>query len=634
MALRIYLTPGIDEEQVRNALCDPSLKISRLNDPSDLSDAESLFLIVDHTFRGARDDPWFQRVVGLYLVVDNEQNIEGMNFRANLLIDHSVKQIVPQKLRNLLQAALLTDQIAGIKKERDVHLRRLKELTEIGIALSTERDLEKLLHMILRKSREITSADAGSLYLIEGDEETGKHLRFKVSQTDSLTVNYEEFAMPLTKGSIAGYVAVTGESLNIPDVYKISMEKEYRFNRDLDESTGYRTASMLAVPMRNHKGQMIGVIQLINRKKDFSIQLTGENVDCIQPFDENDEELVTSLASQAAVAFENSLLIKSIEHLFEGFVTASVTAIESRDPTTSGHSFRVADLTVGLAEMVDRSEAQKFRLTNFSYNELKEIRYAALLHDFGKVGVRENVLVKAKKLYPEQLEFVRQRIRYFKKAWESEFFKAKLNLLLREGKVNFEVESAVLDQLYQARVQSLEEYLQFIVQSNEPTVLPEGNFERLLRMASERDLIPPGVDDPILTSQEVQLLSIPKGSLNDNERVEIESHVTHTFLFLTKIPWTDELKQVPRIAYGHHEKLNGSGYPNRLLAADIPIQTRMMTIADIYDALTASDRPYKRAVPAEKALDILTFEVKAQQLDPDLFRLFVDAKVFQRTAGK
>jgi HD-GYP domain-containing protein (c-di-GMP phosphodiesterase class II) len=533
------------------------------------------------------------------------------------------------------EIAQLQHQLQQMQQERDEQLRRLKELNHIGIALSTERDPDKLLNMILQKSREITNADAGTLYLVEGDDDSGRRLRVKITQNDSMRMNFEEFVMPITKGSIAGFVGITGEPVNIPDVYDIPAEKEYRFNKEYDARTGYRAMSMLTVPMRNHKEEIIGIIQLINRKTDFAVRLTPENREkTVVAFDKNDEDLLTSLASQAAVALENNVLIKSIERLFEGFVTAAVTAIESRDPTTSGHSFRVADLTVGLAEIVDKLESEKFRSVSFTYDEIKEIRYASLLHDFGKVGVRENVLVKAKKLYPMQLDLIKQRFAYYQKAWQSDYYKAKLDLLLARGRDGYESHQGELDRVFGNRLNSLEDYINFIIQSNEPTILAEGNFEKLLRIASEDSLVPAGVDSHLLMPDEVHLLSIRKGSLNDRERIEIESHVTHTFSFLSKIPWTTELKRVPRIAYGHHEKLNGSGYPNRLAAQDIPIQTRMMTISDIFDALTASDRPYKRAVPTEKALDIISSEVKTGQVDQDLFDIFVEAKIFHLTSGK
>jgi len=534
-----------------------------------------------------------------------------------------------------LETTHLREQVERIKQERDAHFHRLKELNNIGIALSTQKDPVKLLNMILSKSREITSADAGSLYLVEGDEESGKRLRFKISQNDSVQINYEEFSMPISKASIAGYVAATGETLSIPDVYRIDPDQEYKFNRQIDARTGYRSTSMLSAPMRNHQGDIIGIIQLINRKKDFGARVTAENYpELVQSFDQNDVELINSLASQAAVALENSMLIKSIERLFEGFVTASVTAIESRDPTTSGHSFRVSDLTVALAEIVDRVENGKFRDVHFDVDEIKEMRYAALLHDFGKVGVRENVLVKAKKLYPLQMDIIRNRFAYLKKAWEAEYYKSKLALLLTIGQEDFATQSVDLDLVLKNKLSALDEYLFSIDASNEPTVLPDGNFEKLLKIAAAADLIPAGSSGPLLTPEEVQLLSIRKGNLDDRERIEIQSHVTHTFLFLSKIPWTSELKSIPRIAYSHHEKLNGTGYPNRLKADDIPPQTRIMTISDIYDALTASDRPYKRAVPSERALDIISHEVQSGQLDADLFQMFIEAKVYKVTAPK
>ncbi|HJZ10591.1 MAG TPA: HD domain-containing phosphohydrolase [Acidobacteriota bacterium] len=536
---------------------------------------------------------------------------------------------------NVAPSSDLRQELEVMKRERQSHLRRLKELNNIGISLSTEKDPVKLLNMILQKSRELTSADAGSLYLVEGDEEIGRRLRFKILQNDSVEMHYEEFIMAITKTSIAGYVAITGKALTLPDVYQISSDSEFRFNRHVDEATGYRSTSMLAVPMKNPKGEILGIIQLINRKRDTSAKLTRENFhEFVEPFSENDEEIISSLASQAAVALQNSILMKSIERLFEGFVTAAVTAIESRDPTTSGHSFRVADLTVGLAELVDRVDLGKFAEVRFTGEQIQELKYAALLHDFGKVGVRENVLVKAKKLYPLQMDLIRQRFEYLKAAWEAEYYKSKLNLLMTEGLENYRVETEDLEKQFRARIESLEDYWNFIHASNEPTVLPQGNFEKLLRIASDVHLVPPGSVKPLLEPEEVQLLSIRKGSLNDRERIEIESHVTHTFLFLSKIPWTSELKRIPRIAYGHHEKLDGSGYPNRLKAEDIPVQTRIMTISDIYDALTASDRPYKRAVQPERALDIISEEVKKSQLDADLFEIFTEGKVYLRTAGQ
>lgn len=528
----------------------------------------------------------------------------------------------------------LTQQIRTVKHERDIYLTRLKQLNSIGIALTTERNPKKLFTLILQKAREITSADAGSLFLVEENDEGKKVLRFKILQNDSMeTTQYEETVIPMSRGSIVGWTAVTGLPLHIPDAYKIKPDSEYGFNRTYDETTGYRTVSVLAIPMRSHKGEVIGGMQLINRKCDFKTKLTPENCNHeVIPFDKDDEELAGSLASQAAVALENISLIRSIETLFEGFVTAAVSAIESRDPTTSGHSFRVADLTVGLAELVDKLDAGPFGGVRFTSDEIKEIRYAALLHDFGKVGVREHVLIKAKKLYPHQLDLLKERFRFFRKAWETEYYKSKLNSVLEKDS-GYERRLEELDIAHKNRLESIDKYFAYIMEINEPLVLASDSEHRL-DLSMGKDLIPPGMDTPFLTPEELDLLSIQVGSLNESERTEIESHVIHTYSFLSKIPWTNELKQVPQIAYGHHEKLNGTGYPNKFVARDIPVQTRMMTISDIYDALTASDRPYKRAVPSEKALDILASEVKKQKVDADLFQLFLEGKIYNLTMPK
>jgi HD-GYP domain-containing protein (c-di-GMP phosphodiesterase class II) len=343
--------------------------------------------------------------------------------------------------------------------------------------------------------------------------------------------------------------------------------------------------------------------------------------------------LLRSLASQAAVAIENNRLYESIETLFEGFVKASVTAIESRDPTTSGHSFRVADLTVGLAEAVDRDDSPAFREIGFSRSEMKEIRYASLLHDFGKVGVREEVLVKAKKLYPLQLDVVKERFTYVRKALEQEHSEKKLAYLLEKGREELLARQPEFQNDLERRLHDLDEFWQFVLKCNEPTVMAEGNFERLTELAAKGFLDAEGQPYFLLAPKEVKLLSIAKGNLDENERRQIESHVIHTIDFLSRIPWTKEIKNIPAIAAAHHEKLSGTGYPYNLTAVQIPFQSKMMAIADIYDALSAADRPYKKAVPADQALDMLAEETKRGFLDGDLLRIFREAQVFKLTAN-
>ena len=521
------------------------------------------------------------------------------------------------------------------KTRQQLHLvaDELETLNKIGVALSTERNTDALLELILTKSREVTSCDAGSLYLMEEKPNGDKHLVFKLTQSDSHSVPFRQFTLPIDTKSIAGYAAATGKILNIKDAYRIR-NLPFRLNRDFDQKFGYRTKSMLVVAMKNQKDEVIGVLQLINAKKDRSVKLTSAKVVHreVIPFSERSQELAASLASQAGVALENNLLYRDIQNLFEGFVKASVTAIESRDPTTFGHSERVAKLTVGLAEAVDRSDAGPYRDIHFTRQDIREIRYASILHDFGKVGVREEVLVKAKKLYPSQMDLIKKRFQYIRKVLELDAYRKKLDHVLANGNQNYEGAFAEIDGLQTKELQQMDDFFAHITQANEPTVLPEKTSEKLAEIAGWTFQDPSGPTEPLVSPEELRFLTIPKGSLDPEERVQIESHVIHSFRFLSQIPWTKELKNIPLIAKAHHEKLDGSGYPYKMKAEEIPFQSKMMTISDIFDALTARDRPYKRAVPVDRALDIIGQEVKSQLLDPVLFQLFLEAKIFQITA--
>jgi HD-GYP domain-containing protein (c-di-GMP phosphodiesterase class II) len=512
--------------------------------------------------------------------------------------------------------------------------KELKELLQIGVALSSERDVDSLLSLILSKAREITNADAGSLYLMEESESGEKHLRFKLTQNDSIQFLFKESTIPLAETSMAGHVALRGAAINLPDAYKIPPERPYRFNNSFDRNSGYRTRSVLTLPMRNARDQILGVLQLINCKRNAAARLkTAADVKReVIPFSANSVNLGLSLASQAAVAYENSKLYDEIQRLFEGFVGASVTAIEQRDPATSGHSFRVSSLTLGLAEIVDAVQAGKYKTTRFTREQMKEIRYAALLHDFGKVGVREDVLVKAKKLYPWQLDLVKSRFDFISKGIEAGSALTKLELILERGREATASELAALDKEFAHRLKEVDDDLKFVLEVNEPTVLHSAVLDRINKIARQTFTDSKGTAHPYLSENEVTMLSIPRGSLDDDERRQIESHVTYTFKFLEEIPWTRELRGIPRIARAHHEKLNGRGYPDGLREAEIPLPTKMMTICDIFDALNAADRPYKAAVPVDRALKILEESVRENELDPELFHLFLEAKVYERTA--
>src|SRR5213083_1251419 len=522
---------------------------------------------------------------------------------------------------------------ARARGEAAQRAREIGELTRIGVALGTERDIKTLLELILTQSRRITQSDAGSLYLVELNEQGAKRLRFRLAQTLSKPeAPFVEYTIPVDRTSLAGYAAVTGEPLVIDDAYFLPPDVEYSINRSFDERHGYRTKSMLVIPMKDHKEEVIGVLQLINRKRVFEAVLaTPTDVEReVVPFSKRTVELVTALAGQAAVSIENSRLYEDIERLFEGFVKAAVLAIEQRDPTTFGHSGRVAEYTVRLAEVVDRAADGPYRLVKFTPEQLKEIRYAGLLHDFGKVGVREQVLVKAKKLYPHQLALIRQRHAFVRRTCERDFWQRRAEFLETHGKKGYEARRHELEAALEGQLTDLDRFLSVVLEANEPSLLPEASRNDLEELAQRTYADPDGEFQPLLSDEEVRYLTIPKGSLDEQERQEIESHVTHTYNFLQRIPWTRELQQIPLIAYGHHEKMDGHGYPRRVTGDAIPIQTRMMTISDIYDALTAQDRPYKKAVSTDRALDILTTEVNEGQLDADLFKLFIEGKVFQR----
>ena len=510
----------------------------------------------------------------------------------------------------------------------------LRELSRVGAALSTERNLDTLLETILSQSLRLSASDGASLYLMERDAEGNPAtLRFKLSQNISLPdLPFAERSIPIDHTSLAGYVASTGDPLKISDVYLLPEHVTYRQNRSFDETSGYRTKSMLVLPMRTHRDEIIGVLQLINRKRDGLVQLSSAAVveQQVLPFDQRSTDLVAALAAQAAVAIENSRLYEDIEKLFEGFVTAAVTAIESRDPTTSGHSFRVASLTTGLAEAVDHGGEGPYRGTKFSREQIREIRYAGLLHDFGKVGVREQVLVKQKKLYGHDLTIVRHRFHSLLQQSDLEFERERAEHLLDHGTADYQAVVGHLDQLRRERRDQLTHWLDAVIRANEPTILPEGTFEELAEIGQQTFIDFDGIERPLISEDELRFLMINKGNLDPRERREIESHVTHTFRFLEQIPWTRELRGIPTIAFGHHEKLNGTGYPRGVHETEIPVQTRMMTIADIYDALTATDRPYKRAVTAERAIDILGAEAKGGLLDQHLLNTFVQAQVFTK----
>ncbi len=509
----------------------------------------------------------------------------------------------------------------------------LQEMSKVGKALMVERDREALFELILTQARSLSDSDAGSLYLVEATEDGDSTLQFITSQNASLPeLRSLTFELPLDPTSIAGYVATSGEALVIDDVYALDEGVPYTFNREsVDESYGYRAKSMLAVPMIDHRDRVVGVLQLINRKSAEHADIRSEEdaERWVLPYTEREVSIVSSLAGQAAVAIENSRLYRDIENLFAGLIKAAVTAIDRRDPATSGHSVRVTELTCRVAELINVQTEGEFADVFFSASELKQLRYAGLLHDFGKIGVREEVLVKERKLPPVLEVEVRERFTRIEALRRLRAAEEREALLTSGGAVEAaprlqDVESRLAEDL--ARI---ERYRVAVEEANIPRILGEdiaGVIEEI-SAASFVDLS--GEEQPYLTPRELHFLSIRKGSLDDDERHQIESHVLHSYDFLLDIPWTDELARIAEIVRGHHEKLDGTGYPDGATAESLSLETRIMTVCDIFDALTASDRPYKRSMPVEQAIGILEREAAAGMLDPEVVRLFVQSEVYR-----
>jgi HD-GYP domain-containing protein (c-di-GMP phosphodiesterase class II) len=539
----------------------------------------------------------------------------------------------PAALRILLRIAMeniaLKRRVSQVEERQH---RQFRELNRIGIALSAERDINKLQHLILTTMRQLTNADGASLWLKTVGHEGEPKLFLASSENTSISNTYQAFQVPVNEKSVVGYTVSVGTSQIYDDAYNPPPGKP-QGGKGFDAQFGYRTKSMLTVPMRNYNDDVIGAIQLINAKRQYETRLTVDTVEKeVVSFRPEDLEMIESIASQAAVAIDNKNLLDSIQNLFDGFVQASVTAIEQRDPSTAGHSGRVERLTTALARAVSGLGAGKYRDVHLTEDQYKELRYACLLHDFGKVGVREHVLIKAKKLMPGQLEVIQARFESVERSVQVKYASEKLEAM-RIGRGGANVLAEIDERLEKELVQ-LRQWVESIGAANEPSVLPEDKASMLEFLSHQTYYDISGNPHPMLDPQEFRFLSIRKGTLDPQERLEMESHVTHSFHFLTKIPWTPVMKGIPDIVYGHHEKLDGTGYPRRLSGGQIPVQARMMTICDIYDALVAQDRPYKRAVSTPTAIEILHAEAGDGKLDKDLLDIFIGKEIYRATATR
>ncbi len=522
-----------------------------------------------------------------------------------------VEERLPRALRNLVEAELL-------RARADAERETIAVLNQIGYALSAITDRTQLLDELLTHARRAVRADGASIYLLEdaslgseatlGGRRSGRTIRFAAAQNDSVPYFSARPTLVVDDHSLIGFVANRAIPLSIPDVRALPDDVPYKPSGSFDAATGYQTRSVLLVPLMDRDGGVIGVLLFVNHKPVAGIPLAS--FDRVSPFGERHLALARSIASQAAVALENYRLYREITTLFDGFVEAAVTAIEARDPSTGGHSYRVAQLTEFLAREITSADDPPFAEVSFTPRELTELHYAAILHDFGKVGVREEVLLKAGRLYPWELAQVEQRFRI-----------ASLLATLEAIKANTE------DSMLPGRLAQLQEDLTLVRRLNRMGKVGE-NEATAIRAAADRWHLAEA--EPLIHAREVRRLCIPLGTLDPEERLEIERHVEHTYRFLRVIPWTRELSNVPSLAYAHHEKLDGTGYPRRLVGEAIPYGARLMTIADIFDALTAGDRPYKGAMSPEKAIQILRAEAASGKVMRDAVDLLAAKRLWTR----
>ena len=526
--------------------------------------------------------------------------------------------------------------ISGVRAGAgDALIQRLEQLNAIGASLSAERDIDRLLESILTAAKSITGADGGTLYRVTDD----KTLRFEILRTTSLKfylggtsgnpvpfypIQLYRDGQP-NHGMVAAYTALTGKTVNIPDAYTVE-GFDFSGTRAFDAKSGYRSKSFLTVPMKNHENEIIGVLQLLNAID----QNTGE----ILPFSASDQRLTESLASQAAVALTNRMLINQLEQLFESFINLINLAIDEKSPYTGGHCQRVPSLTMALAEAVNESKDGPLKDFNMSDRDRYELKIAGLLHDCGKVTTPVHVVDKATKLESlfDRITLIDTRFEVLKRDAEIGLLEEKL-ALAGSGTQMMAVTEA--EARYRNRIRQLEDDRRFLRACNiGGEAMREADMERVRSIAAYRWTDFEGHEASFLTEDELKNLTIRAGTLTNEERQIINYHIVATIKMLERLPWPRHLLNVPEYAGGHHERMDGKGYPKGLDRDQMSVQARMMGIADIFEALTASDRPYKKGMKLSQALSILGNFRRNGHIDPDIFELFVREKVYIRYAER
>jgi len=506
---------------------------------------------------------------------------------------------------------------------------RVKKLTEIGTALSANENIDTLLEMIVTEAKNLTGADGGTLYLLENNE-----LRFQVIQTDSLHIKmggtsgkitwpplplYLEDGTP-NKKMVAATCALEDRLVNIPDVYE-AVGFSFEGTKKFDQGTGYRSKSMLVIPMKNHEHEIIGVLQLLNKIDAHTHETTA--------FNHEDEKITLSLASQAAIAITNTSLIQGLENLLESFLQSIIFAISKKSPYTAGHIKRMVKLSVMLAEAINQ-DTSIYADKRFSTEEIKQINFAALMHDIGKLATPEQVVDKATKLEAiyDRIYLIESRIKTVEKALYVKLLEDKMAIL--EGKTQSDIHA--LEAKYHQQIETLREALALIQSSNKgDTFLSDENAAKIKLLAQQSWHI--GEETHIiLTEDEAYHLSTQRGTLTYEERKIINDHAKLSVDILNGLPFPKKYQQIPQISGNHHEKINGKGYPQGLKGEEISFEARILAIADIFEALTASDRPYKAGMPLSTAMKILHSMAQEDDLDKELVKFFYTSGLYLQYA--
>ncbi len=513
---------------------------------------------------------------------------------------------------------------------------RVKRLQEIGLALSTEDDINVIFELIMDEAKNITNADGRTLYMISDD---GKTMKFEIMATESMnfsqggTTGVEITIPPMqlfnedgtpNHSSIVAYSANTGKIVNIKDAYK---EKGFDFTgaKNFDKNTGYRTQSVLSVPLKNHENDIVGVMQLINAKDPKSDKTIS--------FSDDMQNQVESLASQGAVALTNKRLVAELKNLFESFIQLIATAIDKKSPYTGGHCERVPEITMLLADAVEKTKVGKYADFSMNEDERYELYIAGWLHDCGKVATPPHVVDKGMKLetITDRIEVMDTRFEVLKRDAEISMLKKQI-ALIKKGSANGAIKTLETDLETQTnQLSSDQSFIQktnrggeFMEKEDQQRVADIGNYKWKLE----------GKKINFFDEKDVRNLQIPKGTLLPEEREIINDHIVITIDMLEKLPYPKKLRNVPEFAGGHHEKLDGTGYPKGLKDEEMSVQAKMMAIADIYEALTAADRPYKDGKKLSQAMRIMGFMKKDYEIDQDLFEIFVKEGVYKQYAKK